>query len=488
MKQQVGIIGAGPAGLTAAYELVQDDRFQPVLFESDVQVGGISKTIHYHGNRMDLGGHRFFTKVDRVSTLWEKILPLATAVQSEKVMLQRHRLSRILFGGDYYDYPVSPTVATLKNLGMRRLSKIAIAYMRAVWQPIQPEKNLEDFLINRFGRELYQTFFEKYTEKVWGVPCCDIPNNWGQQRVKGLSIAKALQHILKKYLNSATPNMTETSLIESFHYPKYGPGQFWDEAAAKVISLGGQLHTETKVVGLSLDSENRITELKIQQGDKGIRSCSVDAVISSMPIKDLVDIIPNVPKSIRTIAHKLPYRDFITIGMLIAKNEKLKQLQDNWIYIQEPHLRAGRIQIFNNWSPALVADPTKLWLGLEYFCQDTDSFWNSSNEKLVKLAESELKQMGYIESDADVFDATVIRVPKAYPAYFGSYEKFPEVQEYFKQYPNLYLVGRNGMHRYNNMDHSMLTAMYAADLIKGMVADKAKLWELNTEQEYHESK
>lgn len=201
-----------------------------------------------------------------------------------------------------------------------------------------------------------------------------------------------------------------------------------------------------------------------------------------------MDIIPNVPKSIRTIAHKLPYRDFITIGMLIAKNAKLKQLQDNWIYIQEPHLRAGRIQIFNNWSPALVADPTKLWLGLEYFCQDTDSFWNSSNEKLVKLAESELKQMGYIESDADVFDATVIRVPKAYPAYFGSYENFPEVQEYFKQYPNLYLVGRNGMHRYNNMDHSMLTAMYAADLIKGMVTDKAKLWELNTEQEYHESK
>ena len=488
MNSTVGIIGAGPAGLTAAHELTRDASFFPIVFEADAQVGGIAKTINHNGNRMDLGGHRFFTKVDRVNDFWEAILPLAQDETSEKIMLCRSRLSRILFGGKYYDYPVSPNFTTLKNLGIRRLSKIAATYLQSDLYPIKPEKNLEDFFINRFGRELYAIFFEQYTKKVWGVPCREIPKDWGAQRIKGLSVYKALLHAAAKCISQGTTQAKETSLIEAFCYPKYGPGQFWEETAAQINLSGGQINLQSRLVGLCINEKKVITALKIEQADGRIACYPVDHVISSIPIKELVAMLPNVPDALRKIACNLPYRDFITIGMLIKKNTLTKRLKDNWIYIQEPHLRAGRIQLFNNWSPFLVSDPTKLWVGLEYFCQENDSFWNSADDALLETAEQELQQIGYIKNHFDIMDATVVRVRKAYPAYFGSYADFPLLQEYLSQYPNLYLVGRNGLHRYNNMDHSMLTAMYAADLIKGNAYDKSLLWRINTEEAYQETK
>ena len=487
MKKAIGIIGAGPAGLTAAYELTRDAQFRPLIFEAASQVGGLSKTILHNNNRMDLGGHRFFSKSDKVNSFWEQILPFADDESQEKIMLRRNRLSRILFDKKYYDYPVSPNFGTLQKLGFIRLSKIAFTYLQTIINPIKPEKTLEDFFINRFGRELYHIFFEQYTEKVWGVPCRRIPKDWGAQRIKGLSISKALQHAMLKAIKSSTLS-GETSLIESFKYPKYGPGQFWEETAGRVIANGGELHLETKVIGLSINKEKRITALQTQRKDGEIREIPVDEVISSMPIKELIALLPNVPDELLQIALALPYRDFVTVGLSIKKNQKTAFLKDNWIYIQEPDLQAGRIQIFNNWSPYLVSDPSLLWVGLEYFCQEGDNFWSASDADIIQIASNELRQIGYISAPSDVLDAVVVRISKAYPAYFGSYAEFPQLIDYFSQYPNLYLVGRNGMHKYNNMDHSMLTAMYAADLIKGIQHDKSSLWRINTEETYHESR
>ena len=500
------IIGAGPAGLTAAFELLDKTDITPIVFEQTSDIGGISKTVNYKGNRIDIGGHRFFSKSDRVMDFWLNILPMeqtgtpADPQKTDKVMLLRQRLSRILFMRKFFDYPISLTIKTIKNLGLIRILKIGLSYMKAQAFKIKEEKSLEDFLINRFGRELYNTFFKDYTEKVWGVPCDKIKPEWGAQRIKGLSITKAIIHAIKAVIkkdSSVSQKEVETSLISQFLYPKFGPGQLWEAVAEIIKSKGGQIFLNHKVVGINF-RDNKISSIKVKNEQTGERKeFAADYVFSTMAVKDLIEAMGQaVPENIREIASGLCYRDFITVGLL-AKKLKIKNdtdiktvnniVPDNWIYIQEPDVKIGRLQIFNNWSPYMVADGNNVWLGLEYFCNQGDELWNTPDEKFKALAASELAKIGIIDS-ADVLDSVVIRVEKTYPAYFGSYDRFDTVRKYTDRFENLFLIGRNGMHRYNNQDHSMLTAMTAVENIISGVTTKENIWQVNSEEEYHEEK
>ncbi len=515
------IIGAGPAGLTAAYEMLHRTDIQPVIFEMTDDIGGISKTVNYKGNRIDIGGHRFFSKSERVMDWWCRILPLQGAParddrlldrhvplsqvpgapdpeQTDRVMLNRMRLSRVLFERCFYDYPISLSVRTVGNLGLMRTAKIGTSYLKARAAPIRDERSLEDFLINRFGRELYLTFFRDYTAKVWGVPCAEINPEWGSQRIKGLSIKRALLDALKNLFpkgSSIDQKDVETSLIRRFMYPKLGPGQMWEEVAEIVAEKQGEIHRRQNVVGLRAE-KNRIVEVSVQDTETGRRTAhSADYVFSTMPVRELVRYLePAAPSEIRRLADGLIYRDFITVGLLakrlkIPNSTKIKTrnnlIPDNWIYVQESDVKVGRLQIFNNWSPYMVKDEDTVWMGLEYFCNQTDPFWTISDADLSALAVAELDKMGLIDPQ-DVLDSVVIRVPYTYPAYFGTYDRFDEIRGFLDTFENLFLVGRNGMHRYNNQDHSMLTAMTAVENITQGRTDKANIWAVNTEQDYHE--
>jgi len=517
------IIGAGPAGLTAAYELLAAGAPPPVVVELGSQVGGISKTIDYRGNRMDLGGHRFFSKSDWVMDWWQNILPVAadeasvqlayqnasravtpvrraTAADGDKVMLVRPRLSRIYYGRRFYDYPVKLNPNTIRNLGLPRMARIGASYARARIAPRAPEQSLEDFLVNRFGNELYLTFFRDYTEKVWGVSCREISAEWGAQRIKGLSITKALAHAARQLLPraaSAARKATETSLIERFFYPKFGPGQLWEEVARRIERQGARVLLNHRVVSV-VHRDGCVASVDVvDQRDGGAMTISVRNVISTMPIKELAEVFaPAAPASVLDIARAMPYRDFITVGMLVDRMTpppNSSQVNgngmpaDNWIYVQEPEVKLGRLQIFNNWSPAMVGAHPKVWLGLEYFCTAGDELWSMPDADCIDFAARELQKIGLI-SRGDVRDATVVRVPKAYPAYFGAYAHMSRVREYFDAIPNLFLVGRNGMHRYNNQDHSMLSAKKAVEAILSGSADKAPIWAVNVDDEYHEEK
>ncbi len=502
------IIGAGPAGLTAAYELLRRTDIRPIVLEKSTFMGGISRTINYKGNRMDLGGHRFFSKSDRVMNWWLDHLPLPDGAPhsqggaerksaDDRVMLVRNRRSRIYFLRQFFNYPIQLTRDTLAKLGLRRTVRIAFSYLRSAVFPITPVTNLEEFFINRFGRELYLTFFKSYTEKVWGVPCARISAEWGAQRIKGLSVRRAIAHFIRQSLGSKKPDVaqksTETSLIEQFLYPKFGPGQMWEEVARKIVALGGEIVTEFDVTGLAADS-NRVRA--ISGVHRGVpRTLTGDFFFSTMPVQELVRGLGKVvPAEARAIADGLIYRDFVTVGLLLSRL-KVKELgdrhgkliTDNWIYIQEPEVFAGRLQIFNNWSPHMVADGSKIWLGVEYFCNEGDDLWRRSDTEMAELAITELHHIDIIDR-ADVLDFTVARMPKTYPAYFGSYPQFDELRAYLDTFENLYLIGRNGMHKYNNQDHSMLTAMTAVDNIVAGVADKSNIWAVNTEEEYLEAK
>jgi protoporphyrinogen oxidase len=369
--------------------------------------------------------------------------------------------------------------------------------MYSAMRPIRPEKTLEDFLINRFGRKLYLTFFKSYTEKVWGVPCNQISAEWGAQRIKGLSLKKALAHHVRKLLKPASKEIaqkdTETSLIEKFLYPKFGPGQLWDEVANRIRAEGGDILTGWTVYRIHTDGD-RITGVTAGHENGDYRYFAADYVFSTMPVKELIQgLDANVPAEVSEVSEGLMYRDFITVGLLldrlkIHEGESGNQLlKDNWIYIQEPDVLVGRMQIFNNWSPHMVADPGKVWIGLEYFCYDTDDLWKKSDKDMIELAIEEIQKIGII-SKSDVLDATVIRMEKTYPAYFGTYDRFHVIREFLDHYHNLFLVGRNGMHKYNNQDHSMLTAMTAVENIITGTRDKSNIWAVNTEMEYHESK
>jgi len=519
--QEAIIIGAGPAGLTAAYELLTRTDVRPIVLEKSEDMGGLSKTVEYKGNRIDIGGHRFFSKSDRVMKWWMAMMPAESGAggsvikyhrmqtevdgassadpqKTDVVMLLRDRKSRIYFLRKLFEYPIRLNKDTLFKMGPVRTARIGFSYIKSAIFPLDRENTLEEFFINRFGRELYRTFFKSYTEKVWGVPCSAIDAAWGAQRIKGLSLSKTLVHAAKKFFTRSTKSdiaqkEIETSLIEKFLYPKFGPGQMWAETACKVRKLGGEIRTSQRVDGVVTDG-NRVRAIKTTDLRTGKSEVlEGDYFFSTMPVKELIGAMePPPPANVREVADGLIYRDFITVGMLVSRL-KLKEstakggglIRDNWIYVQEPEVLVGRLQIFNNWSPYLVADPDTVWLGLEYFCNEGDHLWRMPDNEMIALGRMELHKIGIID-EADVLDGTVLRMEKTYPAYFGAYNRFDEVRQFVDSFENLFLVGRNGMHRYNNQDHSMLTAMVAVDNILAGETGKANLWQINTEQEYHE--
>lgn len=515
------IIGAGPAGLTAAYELLARSDIRPIVIEMSDQIGGISRTTNYKGNRIDIGGHRFFSKSDRVMSWWFQHLSLqewpsasplrvsyqggsrdvvpsrgADPIDQDRVMLVRERKSRIFFLRKFFDYPISLSIDTIKKLGLSRTAVIGLSYLRRVLFPLKEEKNLEQFFINRFGEELYRTFFKSYTEKVWGVPCTLIDAEWGAQRIKELSVWKTIKHFAKNRLRPKSRGVsqkdTETSLIEKFLYPKYGPGQMWEEVARKVQAMGGTVITNQSVRQIHT-RQNRIISVTTIDPSGNSSLYEGDFFFSTMPVRDLISSLKAVvPDNVREVSEGLIYRDFITVGLLLEElsikqrtNRGARLIPDNWIYIQEPDVLAGRLQIFNNWSPWMVSDPEKVWIGVEYFCNEADRLWTQSDAQMKDLAVKELVSLGIIRRSALV-DSVVLRMPKAYPAYFGTYARFNEIRQFLDMFENLFLIGRNGMHRYNNQDHSMLTAMTAVDNIIAGRKDKANIWDVNTEMEYHE--
>ena len=523
-QERAIIIGAGPAGLTAAYELLTRTGIKPIVLEKGDCMGGISRTVNYKGNRMDIGGHRFFSKSDRVMKWWLQMLPLEASANGptaityhrmektiapssngaapaavDRIMLLRPRKSRIYYLRRFFDYPISLSKDTLLKLGLWRTFRIGLSYIRSALFPVKPEQTLEQFFINRFGKELYSTFFKSYTEKVWGVPCNRISAEWGAQRIKGLSIWATLAHALRKVFKKRgkrdiAQKGTQTSLIEQFLYPKFGPGQMWEEVARRIREMGGEIHTGCRVDRIITEGF-RVKAIEASTGTGRRETFEGSYFFSTAPIQEIMrsfDTAP--PKNVLEVSDGLVYRDFITVGLLVRSlliNDSTPQgkklISDNWIYIQEPDVSLGRLQIFNNWSPFMVADPANVWLGLEYFCNESDEIWNLPDERMVELAKQELSKIGVIDA-GEVLDATVLRMEKTYPAYFGTYDRFAEIREYVDRYENLFLVGRNGMHRYNNQDHSMLTAMMAVDNIIAGNKDKSGLWEVNTEMDYHEEK
>lgn len=509
------IIGAGPAGLTAAYELLKNTDIKPLIVEESDMIGGISRTVEHNGNRMDIGGHRFFSKSDEVNALWTELMPLQgkpsrddkvlgnekplaangpDPEQEDTVMLLRNRVSRIYYLKKFFDYPISIKPATIKNMGFVRTMKAGFGYL---WACIfkKEEDCLKNFYINRFGKPLYEMFFEDYTEKLWGVNPANISADWGAQRVKGLSLLKALWSIISKPFTKDSKKV-ETSLIEQYYYPKKGPGQLWETLADRVCEMGGQILMNCRAVSIKTQGD-AISAVVIENGGKRA-TLSADYYFSSMPVKDLIEGMgETVPSEVQRIAGALPYRDFITVGLLVdrlnLKNEtKIRTVAnivpDCWIYIQERDVKIGRLQIFNNWSPYMVKDPENtVWIGLEYFCNEGDEMWNMSDEEFIAFAKRELVKIGIIDADR-VLDSVRIRVKKAYPAYFGTYAQFDTVKDYLSSFGNLWCIGRNGQHRYNNMDHSMLTAVEAVKAVAAGSVDKAAVWNVNTEQEYHEDK
>jgi protoporphyrinogen oxidase len=566
MPPKIAIIaGAGPAGLTAAYELLKRTDIVPLVIEMTDAIGGIAQTYNYKGNRIDIGGHRFFSKDKRVMDWWFNMMPRQgkpsadtieknheieyvaesiveflcpecaekesgmqnlesrsirsdstfqipsssqtvriqkVAVDPEKedvVMLQRPRVSRIFYKKNFFPYPIGITLTVARRLGLLNTFLIGLSYIKRQIVPIQDETYLDAFYKNRFGDRLYATFFEAYTEKVWGVPCRQIRADWGAQRVKGLSLKRAVVHAVKDLLSSdfkKKQQERETSLITRFFYPKFGPGQMWEITAKQVEQCGGEVRMRTRVSGVHTEAD-RVTAVTIEDMHTGETEKVVcDYFFSTMPIKHLMGMMtPHPPARVTEVAEGLYYRDFLTVGLLLKKlhvQEKGKVPQadvpDNWIYIQEGKVRVGRVQIFNNWSPYMVADrKNTMWIGLEYFVNEGGDLWVMDDQKLVELGMSEMETIGMIKRE-DVLDGCVLRMPKAYPAYIGSYDQLHTVRDFVEKIPNLYLIGRNGMHRYNNQDHSMLTAMLAVDNILAARTDKSNLWDVNLEMVYHEEK
>jgi protoporphyrinogen oxidase len=422
-------------------------------------------------------------------------VPGNTPADEDAVLLVRSRLSRIFYRRRFFDYPLKLHARTLRNLGPAYTLAVGASYLKARLAPRHPEVTLEDFLVNRFGDRLYRTFFKDYTEKVWGVPCTEISAEWGAQRIKGLSITKALAHALRKPFQrpqDTAQKGTETSLIERFLYPRLGPGQMWERAAEQVTRAGGVIRLGHEVTGIHR-AGMRIVAVDIRDRASGeTRRIECDYLLSTMPMKQLVHMLQPNDARVLKIAGALPYRDFMTAGLLVRRMRNTGagaagngMPPDNWIYIQEPDVKLGRLQVFNNWSPALVADPSTIWLGLEYFCTEGDELWRMADGAFLEFASRELAKIGLIDLQ-DVVDGTVVRVPKAYPAYFGAYGEIGHVRSYLDQVANLFPIGRNGMHRYNNQDHSMLAAKAAVECIQAGRLDKSSLWSVNVGEDYHE--
>ena len=542
MSQKIAIIaGAGPAGLTAAYELLKRTDIHPIVLESTNAIGGIAQTFNYKGNRIDIGGHRFFSKSDRVMKWWFNILPkqgkpaaddmeknhdvdfVAEAIvdflcpecgvsgkkaapdpeKEDQVMLQRPRLSRIYYHKNFFPYPIGITLTVARRLGILNTALIGFSYIKAQIVPVKQETYLDAFFINRFGRRLYETFFKDYTEKVWGVPCNQIRADWGAQRIKGLSLKRAVTHAIKDLLTSdfkKAQQERETSLITRFFYPKYGPGQMWETVTEQIRACGGEVRMKRRVVGVKLKEESgkrKVTSVTIESVDTGeTEEVPCDYFFSTMPIRHLVGMMhPKPDDRVCEVAEGLVYRDFLTVGLLLKKLHVQEQgrkpstsVPDNWIYVQDGGVNVGRIQIFNNWSPYMVADrKNSTWIGLEYFVNEGDKLWVMPDQDLITLGIGEMEKIGFARKE-DILDACVLRMPKAYPAYFGSYDQLGVIQDFTCGIENLYLIGRNGMHRYNNQDHSMLTAMTAVDNIAAGRTDNRNIWDVNVEPTYHEEK
>ncbi len=521
-KEKVIIIGAGPAGLTTAYELLKDNNnYDVTILEESNDIGGISKTVEFDGYRIDTGIHRFFSKDDRVNELWQKLLPVQgkpsyedkklgiekslvkggpDPEKDEKVFLIRNRLTRIYYMKKFFDYPVSLNKETICNMGVKITFISGFSYLKSCMIK-KKEDSLENFYINRFGKKLYSMFFEDYTEKVWGRKPSLISADWGSQRVKGVSIRAVLKDAFAKKFNKKNSSNTETSLIEQFYYPKLGSGQMWETLAEEVEKLGGKVLKNHKVVQINFKDMNiNSVECDVNGKKKEIKG---DIFISSMPIKDLVEQLngDKVPSSVYKIATGLPYRSFMTVGLIVDKTN-LKNLTniptlgnvvpDNWIYMQEPEVRMGRIQFFNNWSPYIFPDKKRMekevFMALEYFCDENDKYWNMSDDEFIKFAIDEAVQIGVIDSADQVMHSVRTMVKKAYPAYFDTYYELDKVKKYLNKIDNLYCIGRNGQHRYNNMDHSMITGMETANIIKNGDKNKELIWNVNTEKTYHEVK
>ena len=518
MGKTAVIIGAGPAGLTAALELLRQTDIKPLVLEESPFVGGISRTVNNDGNRMDIGGHRFFSKNQEVMAWWESMMPIQGSPslddillerdkelvqggpdpeKEDRVMLLRDRVSRIFFLRHFFDYPISIKWSTFAGMGLWNTIRVGWGYLVSTLHKL-PETSLENFYVNRFGRPLYEMFFEDYTEKVWGVHPSKIGADWGAQRVKGLSVMSILKDVLTKPFRkkSIDQQKVETSLIERFIYPKYGPGQLWETVASEVKKAVGEIRLLSKVTGIVAE-EGKVTAVEVESG--GVQeTIPCDYLFSSMPVKDLVAAVKGVetPSAVAEVASGLPYRDFITVGVLVKKlkitnGTKIKtydgRVPDTWIYVQERDVKVGRLQIFNNWSPYMVSDyKGTMYVGMEYFCDEGDGMWNMPDADFVEMALGELEKIG-VADRGDVLKADRIKVKKAYPAYFGTYKEIYKVREWLDGFQNLFCIGRNGQHRYNNMDHSMLTAMEAVRCVKDNVKSKDNVWEVNTEKEYHES-
>jgi protoporphyrinogen oxidase len=462
MDDQVVVIGAGPAGLTAAHELVKRD-IQPIVLEKADEVGGLARTEVYKGFRFDIGGHRFFTQVEEVQKLWQELLG--------EDFLKVPRLSRIYYRGLFFNYPLA-FLNTLSNLGIVESLLILLSYFKARLWPSPKEETFEEWVTNRFGQRLYKTFFQTYTEKVWGIPCHKIQADWAAQRIKGLSLIAAVSNALLGTNNAK-------SLINEFHYPVLGPGMMWQRFREAVESHGGQVHLNTEVIRLKRES-SRIKSV-IAQHDGRITEISGEHFISSMPLTELIARLdPPPPAEVVRAARQLNYRAFVIVGLIV---DRANLFPDNWLYVHSPEIKVGRIQNFKNWSAAMVPDPSKMSLGMEYFCTEGDALWTMSDAELVQLATRELASLK-LNDAGEVVDGVVFRQPRAYPVYDREYRKHLEViQRFLATMDNLHTVGRNGMHRYNNMDHSMQTGMLAVQNILGAHHD---LWEVNEGEEYLE--
>jgi protoporphyrinogen oxidase len=473
-SNSVAVVGAGPAGLTAAY-LLAKKGFPVTVLESDpIYVGGISRTARYKGFHFDIGGHRFFSKSREVEDFWTEILP--------DDMLQRPRSSRIYYNGKFFAYPLKGGEA-LRKLGGVEAARCVLSYLRARLAPTPDPKTFEDWVTNQFGKRLFSIFFKTYTEKVWGMSCGDISADWAAQRIKGLSLGGAIANALLPARKPKNREDVVKTLIESFRYPRQGPGMLWEACARKTRQLGGRIEMGQRVTAARWDGQ--LWTVESRGSDGSTRAFTAEHVISSAPLRDLVRCLsPSPSERARTAAGALRYRDFLTV-MLILKDRQL--FDDNWIYIHDPKVKVGRVQNFKSWSPEMVPDPSLCCYGLEYFCFEGDGVWTASDADLIELAKRELETIG-LAAASDVLDGCVVRQPKAYPVYDEDYTRNVDTvrSELDERFPTLHPVGRNGMHKYNNQDHAMMTAMLT---VENIAAGRRMydVWKVNQDAEYHES-
>jgi protoporphyrinogen oxidase len=473
--------------------------------------------VNYKGNLIDIGGHRFFSKSKKIIDWWLKFLPLDPNSQpsgieityrnqittlnssveitnnAEPKMMVCPRKSRIFYENHFFDYPLSLNLKTIRNLGFGKTCKIGASYFKARLFPELPETTLAQFFKNRFGKELYITFFKDYTEKVWGIPCDAIPASWGRQRVKDLNIAKAIREAISSVFSrnkSIAQEGKSVSLIEQFLYPQKGPGQMWETVSKKITELGGTIHLSATAESVIASGQNKIESVIYRDSAGALHELKGDYFFSTIPVKELIANLQGVDidKKISQLANGLQYRDFIIVDLLVRKEtskNNLSSLRDNWIYLQDKNIKAGRAQIFNNWSPMMVSDANTISIGVEYFCNETDEFWKLPDHEIVQQAIKEMGDIGLIDP-ADVADSTIVKERKAYPSYTGTYNEFQSLQDFLNGFDNLFPIGRNGMHRYNNSDHSMMTAMIAVENIIAGRKDKTNVWQVNLDEDYHE--